>query len=89
MAIYGTPDSVVKQIKSLYHKVGGFGHLIAMLHAGDMSYELTAKSMTLFAKEVMPKIKHLGSVSTGFGPLAERKKARPKTKTRKKAKSRA
>jgi alkanesulfonate monooxygenase SsuD/methylene tetrahydromethanopterin reductase-like flavin-dependent oxidoreductase (luciferase family) len=89
VAIYGTPDSVVKQIKSLYRKVGGFGHLIAMLHAGDMSYELTAKSMTLFANEVVPKIKHLGSISTGFGPLAERKKAAPKKKAKRKAKARA
>ena len=87
MAIYGTPDSVVKQIKSLYRKVGGFGHLIAMLHAGDMSFELTAKSMTLFAKEVVPKIIHLGSVSSGFGPLTERKKAVPKKKKEKSPKA--
>ncbi|MEE2954891.1 MAG: LLM class flavin-dependent oxidoreductase [Pseudomonadota bacterium] len=69
VAIYGTPDSVVKQIKSLYRKTGGFGHLIAMLHAGSMSMKDVKKSMTLFAKEVVPQIKHLGTVSDRFGPL--------------------
>lgn len=78
VAIYGTPDSVAHQIKELYRKVGGFGHLIAMLHSGDMDYKTTAKSMTLFAKEVMPQIKDLGTKSTGYGPLAERAKAMAK-----------
>ena len=50
----------------------GFGHLIAMLHSGDMDYRTTAKSMTLLAKEVLPQIADLGTKSTGFGPLAER-----------------
>ena len=72
VALYGTPDQVVDQIRALYDKVGGFGHLIAMLHAGDMDYATTAKSMTLFAKEVMPRIKDLGTLSQGFGPLAKR-----------------
>jgi len=72
VAIYGTPDSVVRQIEDLYGKVGGFGHLIAMLHAGDMDFDTTAKSMKLFAREVMPRIKNLGSKSEGFGPLAQR-----------------
>ncbi len=78
VAIFGTPDSVVRQIKDLYRKSGGFGHLIAMLHSGDMDFDLAAKSMTLFAKEVMPKIKNLGTISDGFGPLAERKGANTK-----------
>jgi len=80
VAIYGTPESVVKQIKDLYRKVGGFGHLIAMLHSGDMSFNMTKKSMTLFAKEVMPHIKHLGSISPEFGPLADRKKTSKRKK---------
>ena len=72
VAIYGTPDSVVQQIEELYEKIGGFGHLIAMLHAGDMDFDTTAKSMTLFAREVMPRLRDLGTRSKGFGPLAHR-----------------
>ena len=80
VAIYGTPDSVVKQIKSLYRKTGGFGHLIAMMHAGSMSYKDCEKSMKLFAKEVMPQIKDLGTVSDRFGPLEAHGKPIPAAK---------
>ena len=73
-------DSVVKQIKSLYRKTGGFGHLIAMMHAGSMSYKDCEKSMKLFAKEVMPQIKDLGTVSDRFGPLEAHGKPIPAAK---------
>ena len=72
VALYGTPDQVVEQIRALYRKIGGFGHLIAMLHSGDMDYATTAKSMKLFAEEVMPQVAELGTRSAGFGPLARR-----------------
>jgi len=72
VALYGTPDQVVEQIRALYREIGGFGHLIAMLHSGDMDYATTAKSMKLFAEEVMPQVAELGTRSAGFGPLARR-----------------
>ena len=73
VAIYGTPDAVVQQIKELYEKIGGFGHLIAMLHAGEMDFDTTAKSMPLFAREVAPRLKTLGTTTDVFGPLAQRR----------------
>ena len=76
VAIYGTPQNVVRQIKALYKKVGGFGHLIAMMHAGDMDFDMTAKSMTLFAKSVLPELRNLGSTSRRFGPLAKTRSRR-------------
>lgn len=69
VAIYGTPDSVFEQIKSLYGKIGGFGHLLAMMHSGSMTFETTAKSMTLFAKEVAPRLKELSTKGTAGRPL--------------------
>jgi hypothetical protein len=80
VAVYGTPDSVVKQIKSLYRKTGGFGHLIALMHSGSMTFKDCKKSMTLFAKEVVPQIKDLGTVSDRFGPLADHGKPIPAAK---------
>ena len=80
VAVYGTPDQVVEQIRSLYRKSGGFGHLIAMLHSGDMDYRTTAKSMTLFAKEVAPQLRELGTVSDTFGPLADKGRPIPAAK---------
>ncbi|HUB94348.1 MAG TPA: LLM class flavin-dependent oxidoreductase [Stellaceae bacterium] len=56
---YGTPDTMVKQIRAYYDKVGGFDHLLMMQQAGFMSHERTARSMTLFAKEVYPRIRDL------------------------------
>jgi hypothetical protein len=72
VAVYGTPDQVVKQLKKMYKDIGGFGNLIAMLHSGDMPYKDVAKSMTLFAKEVMPQLKDLGTVSSKVGMLKDR-----------------
>jgi len=57
--VYGTPDSVAKQIKRFYDLVGGFDHLLMMQQAGFLSHERTVKSMTLFAKEVAPQLKDL------------------------------
>ena len=71
MAVYGTPDSVAKQLKSLYKKVGGFGHLIGMLHS-VYAFKHTAKSMKLFAEEAVPQLKDLGTVSSSLGPLKDR-----------------
>jgi hypothetical protein len=40
-----------------------------------MDFEMTAKSMTLFAEKVVPQLRDLGTVRKGFGPLpASRKK---------------
>jgi alkanesulfonate monooxygenase SsuD/methylene tetrahydromethanopterin reductase-like flavin-dependent oxidoreductase (luciferase family) len=57
--VYGTPDSVAKQIKRFYDLVGGFDHLLMMQQAGSLDHARTVKSMTLFAKEVYPQIKDL------------------------------
>jgi alkanesulfonate monooxygenase SsuD/methylene tetrahydromethanopterin reductase-like flavin-dependent oxidoreductase (luciferase family) len=59
--ICGTPDDVVKQVNRLYGLLGGFDHLLMMQQAGFLDHERTVKSMTLFAKEVYPRIKDLTS----------------------------
>jgi alkanesulfonate monooxygenase SsuD/methylene tetrahydromethanopterin reductase-like flavin-dependent oxidoreductase (luciferase family) len=58
--IYGTPDQVVAQIERLQKLLGGFRHLLMMQQAGFLNHERTVRSMTLFAKEVYPRVKHLG-----------------------------
>jgi alkanesulfonate monooxygenase SsuD/methylene tetrahydromethanopterin reductase-like flavin-dependent oxidoreductase (luciferase family) len=58
--IAGTPDSVVAQIERLYERVGGFGQLLVMLQAGFLSHEKTLSNIRLFAKEVYPRVRHLG-----------------------------
>ena len=59
MGFGGTPDQVFEQIKAFYNYVGGFGHLNAMMHGGDLSHEDTTDSMKLFAREVLPRLQEL------------------------------
>jgi alkanesulfonate monooxygenase SsuD/methylene tetrahydromethanopterin reductase-like flavin-dependent oxidoreductase (luciferase family) len=60
--MYGTPDSVAQQIKRFYDRVGGFDHLLMMQQAGFLDHQRTVRSMTLFAKEVLPRIKDLPGI---------------------------
>ena len=60
----GTPDQVTEQIMRFYDRVGGFGHLLCMLQAGFLDHAETVKSMTLFSREVYPRIRHLGTINT-------------------------
>jgi len=52
----GTPDQVYRQIVAFFETVGGFGVLQMMAQAGTMSHEDTVDSLSLFAKEVMPRL---------------------------------
>jgi alkanesulfonate monooxygenase SsuD/methylene tetrahydromethanopterin reductase-like flavin-dependent oxidoreductase (luciferase family) len=55
----GTPDTVYDRIKKFHDHVGGLGNLLLMGHAGPMTHAEVRKSMTLFAKEVLPRVKEL------------------------------
>lgn len=56
----GSPDTVYKQIKTFYDKVGGMGNLLLMGQAGLMEHEETVRGIKLFAREVYPRLKELG-----------------------------
>ncbi len=53
----GTPDQVHDQIARYCDAVGGLGNFIMMGQAGELSHEDTADNLTLFAREVMPRLK--------------------------------
>jgi alkanesulfonate monooxygenase SsuD/methylene tetrahydromethanopterin reductase-like flavin-dependent oxidoreductase (luciferase family) len=55
----GTPDQVFEQIADFNDRVGGFGNLLAMMQAGHLTHDETVDSLTLFAKEVMPRLSNL------------------------------
>ncbi len=52
----GTPDDVYAQFIDFYETVGGFGHFLMMAQAGTMNYADTAENLTLFAREVQPRL---------------------------------
>ncbi len=53
----GTPDQVYEQVAAYDDYVGGIGNLLLMGQGGDLSHADTVSSLTLFAKEVMPRLK--------------------------------
>jgi alkanesulfonate monooxygenase SsuD/methylene tetrahydromethanopterin reductase-like flavin-dependent oxidoreductase (luciferase family) len=60
LSFAGTPDDVWNQLKAFYDHVGGFGHLLMMGQGGTISHEDTVDNLTLFAKEVLPRLSQLG-----------------------------
>ena len=55
----GTPDDVWDQLKAFYDHVGGFGHLLMMGQGGHISHEDTVDNLTMFSKEVLPRMTDL------------------------------
>ena len=53
----GSPDSVFDQLSHFYEAVGGFGNFLMMVQGGTMSYDLCARSMELYATEVLPRFR--------------------------------
>jgi alkanesulfonate monooxygenase SsuD/methylene tetrahydromethanopterin reductase-like flavin-dependent oxidoreductase (luciferase family) len=56
----GTPDDVFIQMKAFYDHVGGFGHLLMMGQGGHITHEDTVDNLTMFSKEVLPRLAELG-----------------------------
>ena len=56
----GTPDDVFDQLRAFHDHVGGFGHLLMMGQGGTISHDDTVDNLTLFSKEVLPRIAELG-----------------------------
>jgi hypothetical protein len=55
----GTPDDVFNQIKALNDSVGGFGNLLMFGQGGSLDHADTVANITLFAKEVLPRLREL------------------------------
>jgi alkanesulfonate monooxygenase SsuD/methylene tetrahydromethanopterin reductase-like flavin-dependent oxidoreductase (luciferase family) len=55
----GTPDDVFAQIKALNDSVGGFGNLLMFGQGGFLDHADTVQNITLFAKEVLPRLRDL------------------------------
>ena len=55
----GTPDDVYNQIKALNDSVGGFGNLLMFGQGGFLDHADTVANITLFAEEVLPRLREL------------------------------
>jgi len=59
----GNPDSVYRQVMEFYDKVGGFGHLSLVGRSGFMTHAESEKSIRLFSKEVLPRLREIKPVT--------------------------
>ena len=59
----GNPDSVYKQVMAFYDQVGGFGHLSLVGRSGLMTHAESEKSIRLFSKEVLPRLREIKPVT--------------------------
>jgi alkanesulfonate monooxygenase SsuD/methylene tetrahydromethanopterin reductase-like flavin-dependent oxidoreductase (luciferase family) len=53
----GTPDEVYDQIVDFTEYCGGMGNLLMMGQAGYLTHEDTVSNLTLFAEEVLPRLR--------------------------------
>jgi hypothetical protein len=58
--IAGSPDSVTEQMENLAKRLK-VGHIVALMHIGDMPADKCAYSSRLFAEKVMPRLRPLWS----------------------------
>ena len=57
LMVCGTPDQCYRQITDIIEHTGGLGNLLVMAQAGFLSHADTVDSLTLMAKEIMPRLK--------------------------------
>ena len=53
----GTPDEVYEQIVDFCSHCGGMGNLLMMGQAGELTHAQTVDNLSLFAREVLPRLK--------------------------------
>jgi alkanesulfonate monooxygenase SsuD/methylene tetrahydromethanopterin reductase-like flavin-dependent oxidoreductase (luciferase family) len=59
LRFWGNPDTVVKQIAD-FHEATGVGAIDVAFDGAGLTRQESAKSMRLFATEVLPRIRHVG-----------------------------
>jgi hypothetical protein len=62
MIMCGSPKTVVERL-TRRHEEMDFGHLVTMLQFGTLPADLTERNIRMFASEVMPKLRPLGTGS--------------------------
>ncbi len=62
----GSPETVAKQITGFHDSIGGFGHLVMIGRSGFMTHAETVRSLTLFSREVLPRLREIAPALSGF-----------------------
>ncbi|HJQ60380.1 MAG TPA: LLM class flavin-dependent oxidoreductase [Vineibacter sp.] len=67
----GTPDDVYNQIRDFNERIGGFGHLLFFGQGGFLDHKDTVANITLFGREVMPRLRELNAPAARTATAAE------------------
>ena len=59
IAFAGNPDTVFEQIREFSNHVGGVGNLLMMGQGGHISHADTVANLSLFSREVLPRLSEL------------------------------
>jgi alkanesulfonate monooxygenase SsuD/methylene tetrahydromethanopterin reductase-like flavin-dependent oxidoreductase (luciferase family) len=62
MFLCGSPETVTRLLTE-HQKAIGFGQLIALMQFGTLPHDLTMKSLEMFAKKVLPRVRHLAEAA--------------------------
>ena len=62
MFVCGSPSTVAEKLEG-YQNEMGYGNLVIMGQFGTLGHEAVKTSMQMFAEEVMPKLRHIGTPS--------------------------
>jgi alkanesulfonate monooxygenase SsuD/methylene tetrahydromethanopterin reductase-like flavin-dependent oxidoreductase (luciferase family) len=57
LMVCGTPDQCYRQITDFIEYTGGMGNLLVMAQAGFLDHNDTVDSLTLLAKEILPRLR--------------------------------
>lgn len=63
-AVVGSAASVTERLGELYDELGGFGQIIGLFAIGPSTHQQVMHSAELFATEVMPVLRPLGTKTT-------------------------
>lgn len=70
VGVFGTPNQVIAKLSEIQNMLG-VGHLQGHFDFGRMPHDVAKKSMTLFAKEVMPALRELPEPEVRSTPFSE------------------
>jgi hypothetical protein len=64
LLVCGTPDQCYDQIKDFIDYTGGMRNLLVMAQGGFLNHKDTCDSLTLLAKEILPRLMELKQPGT-------------------------
>jgi alkanesulfonate monooxygenase SsuD/methylene tetrahydromethanopterin reductase-like flavin-dependent oxidoreductase (luciferase family) len=68
MFLCGSPETLGQQIEQ-YQRQIGFGYLLPMLQFATLPHHLTKRNLELFARTVVPTLRHLGEAPAHAGAV--------------------